>query len=291
MLATLWTIIAPVLLCAGLGYGWARAGKPFDTQMVTSLVTLVTTPCLIVATMGKTTLDLQALMEVAGLAVAVLATTFVVSAVILRLTGQPFRVFLPSLVFPNTGNMGIPLCMLAFGEAGLALSLAWMMLYSVAHFSLGLAIVSGQGLSVKLFRHPILVSVFLAVAMVGFELTLPQWLYNTVSLIGDLTIPLMLITLGVSLSQLKVHHAGKGAAFAALRLLIGFAVGFAVAEALALEGALRGVVLIESTMPVAVFNYLLAKAYQRGAEEVAAMVVFSTLMAFLMLPFLLTLAL
>jgi predicted permease len=89
MLATLWTIIAPVLLCAGLGYGWARAGKPFDTQMVTSLVTLVTTPCLIVATMGKTTLDLQALMEVAGLAVAVLATTFVVSAVILRLTGQP----------------------------------------------------------------------------------------------------------------------------------------------------------------------------------------------------------
>ncbi|MAX54696.1 MAG: transporter [Alcanivoracaceae bacterium] len=291
MLATLWSIIAPVLFCAALGYLWARAGKPFDTRMVTSLVTTVTTPCLIVATLGKTDLDMAALTEVGGLALLVLALTLALSALAIRLSGQSFRVFLPSLTFANTGNMGIPLCMLAFGEAGLALSLAWMMLYSVAHFSLGLAIVSGQGLSVKLFRHPILVSVFLAVAMVGFELTLPQWLYNTVSLIGDLTIPLMLITLGVSLSQLKVHHAGKGAAFAALRLLIGFAVGFAVAEALALEGALRGVVLIESTMPVAVFNYLLAKAYQRGAEEVAAMVVFSTLMAFLTLPFLLTLAL
>ena len=291
MLATLWSIIAPVLFCAALGYLWARAGKPFDTRMVTSLVTTVTTPCLIVATLGKTDLDMAALTEVGGLALLVLALTLALSALAIRLSGQSFRVFLPSLTFANTGNMGIPLCMLAFGEAGLALSLAWMMLYSVAHFSLGLAIVSGQGLSVKLFRHPILVSVFLAVAMVGFELTLPQWLYNTVSLIGDLTIPLMLITRGVSLSQLKVHHAGKGAAFAALRLLIGFAVGFAVAEALALEGALRGVVLIESTMPVAVFNYLLAKAYQRGAEEVAAMVVFSTLMAFLMLPFLLTLAL
>ena len=291
MLATLWSIIAPVLFCAALGYLWARAGKPFDTRMVTSLVTTVTTPCLIVATLGKTDLDMAALTEVGGLALLVLALTLALSALAIRLSGQSFRVFLPSLTFANTGNMGIPLCMLAFGEAGLALSLAWMMLYSVAHFSLGLAIVSGQGLSVKLFRHPILVSVFLAVAMVGFELTLPQWLYNTVSLIGDLTIPLMLITLGVSLSQLKVHHAGKGAAFAALRLLIGFAVGFAVAEALDLEGALRGVVLIESTMPVAVFNYLLAKAYQRGAEEVAAMVVFSTLMAFLMLPFLLTLAL
>ena len=291
MLATLWSIIAPVLFCAALGYLWARAGKPFDTRMVTSLVTTVTTPCLIVATLGKTDLDMAALTEVGGLALLVLALTLALSALAIRLSGQSFRVFLPSLTFANTGNMGIPLCMLAFGEAGLALSLAWMMLYSVAHFSLGLAIVSGQGLSVKLFRHPILVSVFLAVAMVGFELTLPQWLYNTVSLIGDLTIPLMLITLGVSLSQLKVHHAGKGAAFAALRLVIGFLVGLSVAEILDLQGPLRGVALIESTMPVAVFNYLLAKAYQRGAEEVAAMVVFSTLMAFLMLPFLLTLAL
>lgn len=291
MLLTLWNIIAPVLFCAGLGYFWSRAGKPFDTQMVTSLVTTVTTPCLIVATLGKTDLDMAALTQVGGIALLVMVCTLALATVAIKLSGQPFRVFLPSLSFPNTGNMGIPLCMLAFGDAGLALSLAWMMIYSVGHFSLGMAIVSGQGFSLSLLRHPILLSVFLAVAMVGFKLSLPTWLYNTVSLIGDLTIPLMLITLGVSLSQLKVHHVGKGAGFAALRLLIGFAVGLAVVESLELEGPLRGVALIESTMPVAVFNYLLAKAYQRGEEEVAAMVVFSTLMAFLMLPFLLTLAL
>lgn len=287
MLATIWTIIAPVLLCAGLGYGWARSGKPFDTQMVTSLVTTITTPCLIVATLGRTDLDMAALMEVGGLALTVLTATLVVSALVIRITGQSFRVFLPSLTFPNVGNMGIPLCMLAFGEVGLALSLAWMMLYAVVHFSLGLAIVSGQGLSLKLFRHPILISVFLAVAMVAFELRLPDWLYNSIKMIGDLTIPLMLITLGVSLSQLKVRHLGSGAGFAVLRLLIGFLVGWVLVTALALEGPLRGVVLIEASMPVAVFNYLLAKAYNRGAEEVAAMVVISTLLAFLLLPLLL----
>jgi len=129
------------------------------------------------------------------------------------------------------------------------------------------------------------------VAMVAFQLSLPEWLYNTVSLIGDLTIPLMLITLGVSLSQLKVRHLGSGAGFAVLRLASGFAVGWGLVTALDIDGPLRGVVLIESTMPVAVFNYLLAKAYNRGAEEVAAMVVISTLLAFLLLPFLLTLAL
>ncbi len=125
----------------------------------------------------------------------------------------------------------------------------------------------------------------------ALDLQLPEWLLNSVKLVGDVTIPLMLITLGVSLSQLRVRHLGTGALFAALRLLIGFAVGMAVVTALELEGTLRGVVLIESCMPVAVFNYLLAKAYNQGAEEVAAMVVISTLMAFLLLPFLLMLAL
>ena len=291
MLATLWSIIAPVLFCAGLGFFWARAGKPFDTQMVTSLVVTVTTPCLIVATLGKTDLDMTALAHIGGLALTVLVLTLLVSALIIRLTGQRFRVFLPSLVFANTGNMGIPLCMLAFGDAGLALALAWMMLYSVAQFSLGLAVVSGQRLSPGLLRHPILISVFLAIALVALDLQLPEWLFNSVKLVGDVTIPLMLITLGVSLSQLRVRHLGTGALFAALRLLIGFAVGMAVVTALQLEGPLRGVVLIESCMPVAVFNYLLAKAYNQGAEEVAAMVVISTLMAFLLLPFLLMLAL
>ena len=69
MLTTVWAIIAPVLLCAGVGFFWARAGKPFDTRMVTSLVTLVTTPCLIVATMGQTALDLPAPTAGGGLGV------------------------------------------------------------------------------------------------------------------------------------------------------------------------------------------------------------------------------
>ena len=110
-------------------------------------------------------------------------------------------------------------------------------------------------------------------------------------MIGNVTIPLMLLTLGVSLSQMRLHHLGAGAFFAVLRLLIGFGVGWLVVTMFALEGAMRGVVLIESSMPVAVFNYLLAKSHNQGAEEVAAMVVVSTLAAFLVLPFLLTFAL
>jgi predicted permease len=161
----------------------------------------------------------------------------------------------------------------------------------VIQFSLGLAVVSGEGLSWRLLRHPILISVVVAVVMVVFQIRLPTWLQNSVALIGDLTIPMMLITLGVSLSQLRVRDAGGGLVFAAARLLLGFGVAWLVCELAGVEGVLRGVILIQSTMPVAVFNYLLAQTYRQGPETVAAMVVFSTLLSFLTLPILLMVAL
>ncbi len=166
-----------------------------------------------------------------------------------------------------------------------------MMLTSVIQFSLGLAVVSGEGLSWRLLRHPILISVVVAVVMLVFQIRLPAWLQNSVALIGDLTIPMMLITLGVSLSQLRVRDAGGGLVFAAARLLLGFGVAWLVCELAGVEGVLRGVILIQSTMPVAVFNYLLAQTYRQGPETVAAMVVFSTLLSFLTLPLLLMVAL
>lgn len=291
MIATLWGIIAPVFLCAAVGYVWGRTRRPFDAEMVSTLVITVTTPCLIVATLGNTDISLAALSQVALLVVVVLLLSAAIACAILHLSGHAFRIFLPSLIFPNAGNMGIPLCMLAFGQEGLALALAWMMLYAVIHFSVGLSIVSQQPLSPALLRHPILLSVLLAVVMVATDVSLPAWLQTSMQMIGNVTIPLMLLTLGVSLSQMRLHHLGAGAFFAVLRLLIGFGVGWLVVTMFALEGAMRGVVLIESSMPVAVFNYLLAKSHNQGAEEVAAMVVVSTLAAFLVLPFLLTFAL
>ncbi|ASK34197.1 AEC family transporter [Alloalcanivorax mobilis] len=287
MFAQIWAVMAPVLACAGVGYFWGRTGRPFDMRMVSALVTTVATPCLIVATLGKTGLSLAALSQVAGLFVAIMLLTGLLALAAIRLAGLSPRVFLPSLLFPNTGNMGLSLCLLAFGDHGLALALAWMMLTSVVQFSFGLAVVSGEGLSPRLLAHPILISVVIAVLMVVFQIRLPAWLFNSVDLIGQLTIPMMLVTLGVSLSTLRVRHLGPGAGFALLRLLLGFAIAWSVCALAGIDGLLRGVIVIQSSMPVAVFNYLLAQTYRQGADQVAAMVVISTVLSFLTLPLLL----
>ena len=287
MFAQIFSIIAPVLICVLIGFVWVRRGRPFDTNMVSSLVMYIGAPCLIVATLSEVNLSRAALAEVAGLYAVVLVLTVAMAWGVIRLSGVSPRVYLSAMTFPNVGNLGLPLCLLAFGEQGLVLGLAWFMLNSIGHFSIGVVAVSGKSFLRELLTNPVVASVAIAVLLVVTGWSLPRWLFNTVDLIAGISIPMMLITLGVSLAQLQVAGLGRATLFALLRLLGGFAVGWLVCELFAIEGVPRGVVLIQSSMPVAVFNYLFAVRYRQGEREVAGMVVVSTALAFLLLPLLL----
>jgi predicted permease len=196
--------------------------------------------------------------------------------------------YLPSLVFANNGNMGLPLCLFAFGEQGLALAIAFFVVGAVLMFTVGVGLAAGEVSPRMLLRTPLLWAVGIALALLAFSVELPRWISNTVHLAGAFTIPLMLITLGVSLAHLKVSSLKTSLIFSVLRLGMGFSVGWSVALALGLEGVALGVVVIESALPVAVFNYLWAVRYNNHPEEVAGMVLLSTTLAFFALPFMLS---
>jgi len=287
MFAELFSIIAPVLVCAGIGYGWARFGRAFDIEFVTTLITNVATPCLVFHTLANLTVDAAAVGVISGAAVVMLALCAAIAALVLRLSGLSLRAFLPALTFPNTGNMGLPLCFLAFGDAGLALAIGVFAVCAVAQLTIGAAIASGTLSFRNLARIPILYAVAIAMVFLAAGAQPPAWINATTKLLGAITIPMMLITLGVSLSRLSVRRAGRAAWLSALRLGMGFAVGVLVAWSLGLEGAARGVMVLQSTMPVAVFNFLFAQRYQPAPEEVAGMVVLSTVLSFVSLPLLL----
>jgi len=120
---------------------------------------------------------------------------------------------------------------------------------------------------------------------------MPEWITRTTELVGGMMIPLMLLSLGVSLARLQVRSLPRATALGALRLGMGLAVGLGLATALGLEGAARGVLIIQSAMPVAVFNYLFASLNQRRPDEVAGTIVTSTALSFATMPGLLWVAL
>lgn len=287
LLSDIVAVMAPVFLIAALGYGWARAKLPYSGPFITTFMINVATPCLVFATLLRLHFEVQELVQIAGASLVCLTLAAAVAFTILRLSGQRLRIYLPALIFPNAGNMGMPLCLFAFGEEGLGLAVVFFAVLAVAQFTLGPAIAAGRLDLQQMARTPLVYAVGLALLLQLLGLELPRWAANTTRLLGDCAVPLMLLSLGVALASLRIAGLGRAAVMSVLRLAIGFAVGLTVATAFGLEGTIRGVVILESAMPVAVFNYLWAVRYDTAPEEVAGMVLGSTLLSFATLPLLL----
>ena len=225
-----------------------------------------------------------------GVALATLVTLVsfaVIATVVLRLSGTDRRTYLPSMIFANTGNMGLPLSLFAFGADGLALSVTYFAIHLVLLFTLGEMLSAGSLSIARLLKQPFIYAAGAAIVFLLGDIPVPLWIANTTKLLGDFTIPLMLITLGISLAGLKIGGVRRSLLLAGLRMVMGFAVGLATAIAFDLEGASRGVLILQSTMPVAVFNYLFAVRNGNAPEEVAGVIVLSTAMSFITLPALL----
>lgn len=291
MLAHIFAVIAPILLCAMVGMGWAKAKLPYDGEFVSRIVMLVGAPCLIVATFNEVEIDSVQLLTVAGITALGILFLFLSAFVMIKLLKEDIKAILPPLVFPNCGNMGLPLCFFAFGEQGLALALIVFMVMIVFHFAIGVALVSGAHPLDTLVRSPVFYAALLSILLVLLDWRLPLWLANTISLLGDMSIPLMLVSLGTSLVELRITGYLNSLVLAGLRLAIGLFVGYLVIQLFALEGIIRSVILIQFAMPAAVFNYMLALRYDRSPQRVAGLVVVSTVLSFVSLPLLMWLTL
>ena len=287
MLAELFAVMAPVLIVASIGYGWARSGQPYPTEFIARLVLNIGTPSLVLSTLSRTEIDRQAFGQVAIACLLVTLAMGLIGCLLSRAFRQDWRILVPAYLFPNSGNMGLPITLYAFGEKGLALAVAFFLVLSVGQFSLGLLLSGSERSPKRLLANPIIISLALALPLVIWDLQLPRWLANTIGLLGGMTIPLMLLTLGVSLASIRVRHLGNGMLLGALRILCGAAVGWLVGLLLGLSPLAQGVLVLQSAMPVAVFNYLFAVRAGRSPEAVASLVLCSTLLSFVLIPLLL----
>lgn len=284
-------ILAPVFLVTLLGYGWARLGAPFQREFLTGLVMNIGVPCLILNGTQHLEADAGVFLSMIGYAAIALVVCTLVGGVVLRALGQPLRSYLPPIAFGNAGNLGLPLCLFAFGSQGLGLAIGFYLVGSVAQFLAGPLFQGRQPVWRTLMTTPVNYAAVLGVGLLAGDITLPPWLGNTVELLAGFAIPLMMLALGHSLGSFQVHRLPVAASLAVGRLGLGLLIGYAITLAFGLTGIERGVVLVQSAMPVAVFNYLLAARYDRHPEDIAGAIVISTLIAFAALPALLLVAL
>ena len=291
MFLKIFSVIAPVFVCAGIGFVWGRAGRPFDTRMVGALALNIGMPCLAFSALTKLKVSPEAFAEMAGAYALVLACFLVIGLITISVMRLPAHTFLPVFTSSNTGNMGLPLCLFAFGPEGLALGICIFVLSSLFSFTVGWSIYAGRVAADVFYNNPLIYAVAIALVFMITDTPPPVWLANTTALMGGLAIPLMLISLGVAISNMRAEGAGRIIIVCVIKLIAGFAVGYGIATLLGLEGAARGALIIESAMPVAVHNYMFAQKFGRNTADTASMILVSTLIALACLPLLMLIAL
>ena len=281
------SIVVPVFICVAIGFVWVRLARGFDVEFVTTLITNIGAPCLVFHTLANLEIAPSEFGRMVGAAAAMIVACTVVSVCVLTALRLPRQAYLPALIFANTGNMGLSLSYRAFGDVGLGLAIGVFAVYSVTMFTVGPALASGTASWRTAARVPILYAVPPALGFMFMDASPPQWINATTALLGNLTIPMMLIALGVSLSRLKVTSLRVSLGLALLRLVMGFSVALGMASVFELGPIARGVLVVQGSMPSAVFNYLFAQRYHAAPEEVAGIIAISTAFAFVLLPFLL----
>lgn len=291
MLLNILTVIAPVFVCAGIGFTWRKLGHPFDTRMVGALALNLGMPCLVFSSLTRLNVSLTAFAEMVGAYAVVMLCFLFVGLAAIRSLKVPAHTYLPIFTSSNTGNMGLPLCLFAFGSEGLAFGICIFILSSIYSFTVGWSIYAGRLAADVLYNNPLIYAVALALIFMLSDTSPPDWLANTTELISGLAIPLMLVSLGVAIADLRVRRTGKIVIISFIKLVTGFIVGYAVGDILGMEGAARGVLIIGAAMPIAVHNYMFAQRFDRNSDDTAGMIVISTIMSLATLPLLMYLAL
>lgn len=283
-------IMAPLIAVVLLGFLYARRVKP-DLSGANKLAVDVCLPALVFASLStKQFVFSQQAPFLLG-ATLIILISGVLALPIARMSKADPQSFLPTVMFGNVGPIGVPVTVLAFGQEGLASALILLVLSNVLHFTLGVRIMSGKADFRSLLLSPLIWSTVLGLLFSMMQWTLPDWLMVAIKMVGDVLIPLMLISMGARLVNIpwqawRIGSLGGIAAPVARMMAAGLCVGF-----LPLEPVQRGALFLFAALPPAVFNFLLADRYKRSPEAVASMVLIGHLFALVFLPLGLALAL
>lgn len=284
---TVLSISLPVFALGAIGFAWMRLGLDYPLVFVTRITMTLSVPCLIFVALMETKIAPEALAALSLASLAAYAAIGAVIALVLALAGLAQRTYLVPLIFGNTGNLGLPLALFAFGQSGLELAVVVFAVMAILSFTFGVWLVSGGGSPLKALREPLVWGTSLGALFLWQGWQTPEPLTNTLRLIGQMAIPLMLITLGVAVAQLQIRGLGRAVWLSLFKGALCAAIGWAVARAFGLGPEASAVLIVQLGTPVAVTSYLLAEKYGADSKSVAALVVVSTLLSLIGIPLLL----
>ena len=283
----LFDVLFPVFFVIGIGYYLGKKNPKIDTTFITNFAANVGTPAMIIYALNPVNISFDIFKDYFWYYTLAIAGFSIIGIIFLFLlnTRDIIRE-LPPFIMPNTGNMGLPICLFAYGSQGLGVSAAISALIILCHFTLGVFLAARKFSMDVIIKSPPFYAIILSITLLYFDLELPSFVENTTFLLMYATIFLILMSLGIALTRLKVFSLNKAIFSSIGRVILGPIVGYLLIIYFNLEGFAAGVLLIQCSMPSAILNYLVGSIYspKRIVDSVASMIVVSTLMSFATIP-------
>ena len=283
----LFEVVFPVFFVIGIGYYLGKKNPKIDTKFITNFAANIGTPAMVIYAVTSTGINFEIFRDYFWYYLLAILSFSIVGIINLYLikTKDIIRE-LPPLIFPNTGNMGLPICMFAYGSQGLGVSASITSLIILMHFTVGVFLADRKFNLDVIIKNPPFYAIIFSAVVLFYEIEMPIFVINTTEWLMYTTIFLILMSLGIALTRLKVFSFNKALISSFTRMFIGPLIGIGLIWIFNLKGFAAGVLLIQCSMPSAVLNYLVGSIYspKKVVDSVASTIVVSTIMSFITIP-------
>ena len=283
----LFEVLFPVFFVVGIGYYLGKKNPKIDTSFITNFAANVGTPAMIIYALNPANISFDTFKDYFFYySIAISLFTIVGIAFLYLLNVKDIIRELPPFLMPNTGNIGIPICLFAYGFNGLGVAASIGALIILCHFTLGVFLADRKFSIDVILKSPPFYAILIAILLLYNDIKIPVFIENTTSLLMYATIFLILMSLGIALTRLKVFSLKKAIISSIARVIIGPLIGYMLILYFELEGFAAGCLLIQCSMPSAVLTYLVGSMYssKKIVDSIASMIVVSTLMSFITIP-------
>lgn len=282
-------ILFPVIALVGVGFMIGRWQKP-NFRPINRINMDAFVPALVFSSLATMPLDTQQLPLIAASLVAVLIPALLMIPICLMMKIN-YKAWAPLHMFRNSGNLAIPLFTYTFGESALGSAVLLFVVSACLHISLGLALLSKGNPFKQIISTPLFIAAAIAMTLNVLGITVWKPLYEATSLLGQAAVPVMLISLGSQMINLKLSGFKVGVISSLLSLATGAVSFLLIYYFIPLPTMQLQMMVLFTMLPPAVMNYLFAERFNIEPTNVASMVLFGNFFCLITLPILLTVAL
>ncbi len=276
-------ITLPIFLLALIGFFYSKRVNP-DLSGSNKLIVDVALPILIFVSLSAKSFNPASALTFTVASVGLILLSGLIALPLAKFSGASPQAFLPCVMFTNVGPVGIPLIALAYGPESIAFSVVLLVISNVLHFTLGAGVMNGKVDWRMFYANPLIWATVLGVFSSEMGWVPPTALQTSLTMIGNVLVPMMLISLGARLAGSQIKDVKVGVQSSIMILIIRLVATFVLLSFIPLQGIERGSLILFACLPPAVFNFMLADKFQIEPNKVASSVIVGHIFSLVFLP-------